>query len=118
MLSSRMEVVIHNVLESNGIPFEEEYTFPDLLTGRGKPLRFDFAVLDDFGEVDFLIEANGEQHYKPVAKFGGKDALRRQRFNDARKRRYCLRNGIKLVVVPYTDAGKISYDYLMKAAGY
>ena len=61
-----------------GLPFEEEYIFPDLLSSSGRPLRFDFAVLDDNGEVDFLIEYQGIQHYQPKSKFGGISGLRKQ----------------------------------------
>jgi len=38
------------------LPFVEEYTFSDLIASSGKPLRFDFAVFDDEGNLDFLIE--------------------------------------------------------------
>jgi hypothetical protein len=27
--------------------FSEEYSFPDLVSNTGRPLRFDFAVFDD-----------------------------------------------------------------------
>lgn len=116
MLASNMEKRIHGILEVNGVPFKEEYTFPDLVTKGGVPLRFDFAVFDDEGDVWFLIEANGVQHYRPVARFGGRRALDRQRYNDARKRAYCRKNGIKLVEIPYTDEERISYDYIIDKA--
>jgi hypothetical protein len=54
--SSRGEIKIYEVLTMAGLSFQEEYIFPDLLSSSGRPLRFDFAVLDDNGEVDFLIE--------------------------------------------------------------
>lgn len=118
MLSSKLEVRIHDVLSMANMPFEEEYTFPDLVTSRGVPLRFDFAVMDDCGNVDFLIEAQGQQHYRPVGRFGGAKALRVQMYNDRHKRDYCRIHGIRLVEVPYTDYDRISYDYIMHAAGY
>lgn len=118
MLSSKMEIRIHDILTMYDVPFKEEYTFDDLTTRRGVPLRFDFAVLDDCGNVDFLIEANGKQHYAPVKKYGGMKGFRKQQYNDARKKRYCSSNGIKLVVIPYQDEDKITYDYIMNAAGY
>ena len=39
--------------------FTEEFSFPDLISSSGKPLRFDFAVFDDNDELDFLIEFQG-----------------------------------------------------------
>ena len=79
---------------------------------------FDFAIFNDDGELDFLIEANGAQHYKSVSKFGGKRGVHRQQYNDIQKRKYCLDHNIKLVTIPYYDENKLSYDYIMRAAGY
>ena len=118
MLSSSGEVKIHNILTDYGIPFEEEYEFDDLIASSGRHLRFDFAVFTEDGELDFLIEAQGKQHYTAVGKFGGKQGVGRQKYNDIQKRKYCLKNNIKLICIPYYDEDKISYDYIMRAAGY
>lgn len=118
MRSSTGEVAIYNILLANGIDFAEEYEFDDLVASSGKPLRFDFAVFDPTGDVDFLIEFNGIQHYKPVSKYGGVKGLSHQRFNDAEKRKYCRLHRIPLVVIPYYDEAKISYDYIFSRAGY
>lgn len=118
MLSSSGEVKIHNILSDYGVPFEEEYEFDDLIASSGRRLRFDFAVFNDDGELDFLIEFNGRQHYKSVSKFGGKRGVQRQQHNDIQKRKYCLTHNIKLVTIPYYDENKLSYDYIMRAAGY
>jgi len=56
MLSSRGEVKIHEILEEAGLRFQEEYVIPGLCSSNGRPLRFDFAVFDDDGNLDFLIE--------------------------------------------------------------
>jgi hypothetical protein len=34
------------------------------------------------------------------------------------KREYCKKHDIPLVLIPYYDEGRITYDYIMKAAGY
>ena len=118
MLASVGEIKIHDILTEYDIPFEEEYIFDDLMTSSGKHLRFDFAVFTDDGDLDFLIEYNGKQHYSPVSKFGGRKGLYRQQYNDTQKRRYCQQHNIKLVTIPYFDEGRIDYDYIMRAAGY
>ena len=118
MLASNLEVKIHNVLSDYGVPFEEEYEFDDLIASSGRHLRFDFAIFSEDGSLDFLIEANGIQHYKSVSKFGGKRGVQRQQYNDIQKRKYCLEHNIKLITIPYYDESKISYDYIMRAAGY
>ena len=99
------------------LPFEEEYTFPDLIATSGRPLRFDFAVFDKDRRLSFLIEFQGKQHYQPVEYFGGKRGMQKQRYNDSMKRRYCIKHNINLVVIPYWEEDNISYDYIMKAAG-
>lgn len=118
MRASRGEIKIEEVLRQAGLVFEEEYIFPDLLSSSGHPLRFDFAVFDDNGDLDFLIEYQGIQHYEPKSKFGGYEGLRKQQYNDMRKREYCKARGITLIAIPYIDEARIDYDYIMRAAGY
>lgn len=78
--------------------------------------RFDFAVFDDDGNLDFLIEYQGRQHYEPSSKFGGKRGFYQQQFNDNKKRRFCKLHNIKLIEIPYWDENKIDYDYIINRA--
>lgn len=118
MKASRGEIKIHEVLEMAGLPFTEEYTFPGLVSSSGRALRFDFCVFDDNGDIDFLIEYQGIQHYEPKSKFGGIAGLRKQQYNDMKKREYCQKHDITLVIIPYWDEGRVNYDYIMTMAGY
>ena len=118
MRASRGEITIAEILTDAELDFKEEYSFPDLVSNTGRPLRFDFAVFDDSGDLDFLIEYQGIQHYQPKQKFGGISGLRKQQFNDLMKREYCKKHKITLVIIPYTDEYLLSYDYIMKKAGY
>jgi hypothetical protein len=118
MLASKGERKIHEILTFADLDFKEEYSFPDLVSNNGRPLRFDFCVFDDEGEIDFLIEYQGIQHYHPKEKFGGWEGLRKQQFNDMKKRNYCKEHNITLVIIPYLEEGMINYDYIMKKAGY
>lgn len=118
MRSSRGEIKIYEILKQNDFNFKEEYIFEGLNSSNGKPLRFDFAVFDDDGKIDFLIEYQGRQHYEAVAKFGGQKGFYQQQFNDNKKRRFCQLNGIPLIEIPYTEENLIDYDYIMTKAGY
>lgn len=118
MRASRGEIKISEILQDAGFHFAEEYIFPELVSSSGRPLRFDFAVFDDNGDIDFLIEYQGVQHYEAKSKFGGYVGLRKQQYNDMKKREYCQKHGLTLIAIPYWDEGKINYDYIMKAAGY
>ena len=118
MKASRGEIKIHEILEKAGFTFKEEYIFPGLTSSNGRPLRFDFAIFDDDGNIDFLIEYQGKQHYEASSKFGGKKGLYQQQYNDNKKRRFCALQDIKLIEIPYTEEYQISYDYIMQKAGY
>lgn len=118
MKASRGEMKIHEILERADLHFEEEYIFPDLVSNTGRPLRFDFCIFDDDGEIDFLIEFQGVQHFEAKSKFGGIQGLRKQQYNDMLKRIYCKKHGYTLLLIPYWDEARMNYDYIMKRAGY
>lgn len=54
---------IEKILKENNIYYIKEYYFNDLINK--KPLRFDFAILDNDNKVIRLIEFDGIQHFKP-----------------------------------------------------
>ena len=118
MRASRGEIKIEEILKESGLIFKEEYSFEGLNSPNGRPLRFDFVIFDDDYNIDFIIEYQGKQHYEPSAKFGGKKGFYQQQFNDNKKRRFCALHDINLIEIPYTEENLISYDYIMKKAGY
>ena len=109
---------IEQILTQAGLPFKMEYSFDGLNSPNGRPLRFDFVIFDDDDNIDFIIEYQGKQHYEASSKFGGKKGLYQQQFNDNKKRRFCALHDFKLIEIPYTEENLISYDYIMKQAGY
>lgn len=113
MRASRGEIKIQEILDSSGLNYQMEYSFPDLTSRSGRELRFDFAIFDDDNELLFLIEYQGIQHYVAKSKFGGASGLRQQQINDMKKREYCKKHNIILLAIPYTDEGRINYDYIM-----
>ena len=116
MRASRGEIKIEDILKMANLDFKEEYIFEDLVSQSGRPLRFDFCVFDDNGDIDFLIEYQGLQHYEARSKFGGAMGLHRQKYNDAQKRKYCQDHGYKLICIPYWDFPRLNYDYIINAA--
>lgn len=118
VLASRGEIKIHEILAKSDLIFKEEYIIPGLCSSNGRPLRFDFAVFDDSGELAFLIEYQGKQHYEPSSKFGGKRGFYQQQYNDKKKKRYCILHNIPLVEIPYWEECLVNYDYIMAKAGY
>lgn len=98
---SKKEEEIDKYLKSLNIKFKRQYTFDDCKNIRLLP--FDFAIFDNNNNLSFLIEYHGEQHYKPVERFGGEEKFIKTRNNDIIKEKYCRDNDIKLVIIPYTD---------------
>ena len=113
MRASRGEIKIEEILREADLNFKMEYSFPGLKSTSGRLLRFDFVVFDDDGNIDFIIEYQGRQHYEPSSKFGGKKGFYQQQYNDNLKRQYCIKHNYKLVSIPYFDEDRIDYDYLM-----
>ena len=118
MRASRGEIKIQEILQEAGLRFTMEQSFEGLNSPNGRALRFDFCVFDDEGNVDFLVEYQGKQHYEPSAKFGGKKGFYQQQYKDNKKRRFCQMNNFTLVEIPYTEENLIDYDYIMTKAGY
>lgn len=116
MRASRAQIKIQEILQRAGLNFQEEYSFPDLVGQGGHALRFDFAVFDDNNQLEFLIEYQGIQHYKPKSIYGGLSGLRKQQYYDMQKREYCKKHNIKLILIPYWDEASINYDYIMNLA--
>lgn len=97
------EKVISETLERYQIKNETEYKFSDLFGLGGGLLRFDFATFKEDGEIDFLIEFDGKQHFEPVEIMGGKEKFEIVQNHDKRKNAYCEKNNIKLIRIPYWD---------------
>jgi predicted nucleic acid-binding Zn-ribbon protein len=96
--SSRGEKLVRRILQNHNITFQEQYRFSDCRNKRSLP--FDFAVFKN-GNLLFLIEYQGLQHYKPIPRFGGEAAFRTRQLNDNIKRTYCNVNNIPLLHIPY-----------------
>ena len=100
-INSRGERKIAEFLRTNSIPFEVQYSFPDLKGVGDAPLHFDFAIKDLSGNLLSLIEYQGEQHFEPISFFGGKAKYEKQIKNDDLKREYCKEHKITLIEIPY-----------------
>jgi hypothetical protein len=53
--------------------------------------------------LSVAIEYQGEQHFRPVALFGGEAGLREAQLRDKRKRKLCKENGVGLVYFKHTE---------------
>jgi hypothetical protein len=98
---SKGETMVRVYLEKNNIPFKQFHKLKGCfseINGRCILLTFDFYL----PEQNAVIEYDGEQHYKPVERFGGEPTYQRQVILDNIKNVFCSKSGIKMIRIPYT----------------
>ena len=97
-------IKIEEYLNTNRIPFQNEFTFKECLNNNGKHLFYDIFI----PEYNIVIEYDGIQHFEPVDYFGGESAFSRTVENDKFKNDFASKNNLKLIRIPYTDFSKIN----------
>jgi len=58
-------------------------------------------------DLNLGIEYDGEQHYKPIKRFGGEVELKVTQERDAFKDQACKDLGITLIRIPYTEKNNL-----------
>lgn len=95
------EEKVRDFLSSLNIKFIMQKMFDDCRIKQ--KLKFDFYI----PEKNICIEFNGEQHYKPIEFYGGKQKFNKQQKIDITKRKYCKDKNIKLIEIPYWEIKRI-----------
>lgn len=93
---SKGERVIVSLLSQAGIHYEYPFIPGDLVDKIS--LHYDFRV-----RGKYLIEFQGEQHYRPVDYFGGEEQFQVQQQHDQMKREWAKENGFTLIEIKYND---------------
>lgn len=99
---SKLEKQLHDCLKAAGYKFETQKRYIDLVDV--KQLSYDVCFsfsIDGVLFITVLIEADGEQHYRPVEFFGGAEQFEVQKRHDRMKDEYCIRNNIALVRIKF-----------------
>ena len=99
---SKGEAKIENILKENMVCYKPQYSFPDLKYQN--LLYFDFGIFDNNDNLKYLLEFNGEQHYKfkPFFHKTEEDFLVSQ-LRDVLKKDYCEKNNIPLYIIKYDE---------------
>lgn len=92
---------IDKFLKENNIMFEREYRLKDCVNK--KVLPFDFYI----PSINMCIEYQGLQHYESSDFFGGESKFKNRLENDKIKVKYCRKNKIKLLIIPYWNFNKL-----------
>jgi len=113
-IKSKGEQIISKILQENKILYTTEYSFKDLYGYGNGLLRFDFAIYNnDCSKIKYLIEFNGEQHYKHSGGWNTEEEFKIRQFNDNKKIEYCKNNNIPLIIIPYKYLDKLSLNDLL-----
>lgn len=104
-LNSYNESKICQMLDKDNLKYIQQFRFSDLTsTGRKcDQLMFDVCVKDENGNIQYLIEYDGIQHFE---KGHFRDAYEITHKNDLLKNKYCFNNNIPLIRIPYN----VNYD--------
>ncbi|WP_142415403.1 hypothetical protein [Hathewaya massiliensis] len=102
---SKGEKRISVCLDKNNINYISEYKIDKCKNIR--PLPFDFAIFDNKNNLKYLIEYDGELHYKKGRWNEGKSKLLQIKKTEKIKNEYCKKHNIKLIRIPYWEFDNI-----------
>lgn len=103
---SHGETKVAEVLDKLEIDYIEQYVIEEVKYKNS--LLFDFALFNK-EELIAIIEYDGEQHFKPVETFGGKESFKKTKARDKIKNKYCLLNNIPILRISYTEKNIETY---------
>lgn len=101
---SKGEAKIRRILTNHETNFTTQYEIEGLVGMNGGLLRFDFGVFDNKGNLKFLIEFDGEFHYRKMYQNDKHELIVA---HDKIKNSYCDQNNIPLIRIPYWEFGNI-----------
>lgn len=111
---SRMETETERILLENSVRFSIQNTFEWLKSSSNTHQYLDFYLSDH----KIAIECQGEQHFKPIKRFGGEKKFIRCQENDKNKKKLCSEHGITIFYVNYNDNLREKIEKLLKTKTY
>jgi hypothetical protein len=96
--SRKNERMVGEILLTNGIVFETQYSIKKLFGNEQREILVDYYI----PSLNVIIEYNGAQHYRPVCFAGMSKELADQQFSEQQDRdrylqTFCDQNGIRLI---------------------
>lgn len=97
---SKGEIIVANFLKENKLLFERQKTFDGCINPKtGRKLKFDFYL----PELNFCIEYDGLQHFKPIKRYGGEKGYNLTIYRDNIKNKFCSNNNINILRIKYNE---------------
>lgn len=109
---SWLEYYTKQYLDDHNIRYEYQKKYNDLQGVGGKLLSYDFLILKNNSPY-CVIECQGEQHFRPIKKFGGAKQFLKQQIHDKLKMEYAINIlGVPVFEILYTCISK--HDVYLK----
>ena len=109
------EMLVKQSLDKLHLPYQSEYTFPDLVGTGGGALRYDYAIFDFNKKIIGLIEFDGQQHFQEAGTYFNPTG--RVQEHDEIKNMYAYMHNIPLLRIPYNQAAQteeLLIDFIKK----
>ena len=113
------EEAVEKLLLANGLNYAKEY----LVAVRKEQIyqhhkaRFDFAIFSQESVLLYLIEYDGEQHFKDrrdtKSFWGNLESFEQRQERDNLKNQWCQENNIPLIRIPYTHLKNLCIEDLL-----
>lgn len=99
---SKGQYKIEQILQKNNIIYKKEYTFNDLKSEKNGYLRFDFAIFNQQNKLLYLIQFDGQQHFKQYNNdWFNNISFQEIQKHDSLKNEYCKQKNIPLIRIPF-----------------
>lgn len=115
---SKGEYIVRQELNKRNVLFDTQYSFPDFISDKNRPLRFDFAILDGTKNLLCLIEYQGVQHDKQYEKYHISFGEQQRNVTDEMKREYCKLHNILLFEIWYNQDIGAELDKILQSINY
>lgn len=115
---SKGEYIMRQELNSRDVLFDTQYSFPDFVSDKNRPLRFDFAILDSDKNLLCLIEYQGIQHDKRYEKYHISFGEQQRDITDKMKQEYCKSHNILLFEIWYNQDIGVELDKILQSINY
>lgn len=113
-LISKGEAKIKSILEENHINYATQFYFDDLKSSQNRKYYFDFGILNNDNQLQYLIEYDGIQHSDKNHQFGNsQESFQIIQQRDKIKNDYCKEHNIPLIRIPYTHLENITLNDLL-----
>ena len=112
--SSYGERKIRELLTLYNIPFQEQVSLGCYFKDTNRPAKFDFYVNNKY-----VIEYDGVQHYKiGTGVYNNPEKFKKTQSHDLIKNKWCEKNNIPLIRIPYYHSDIVLEDLLLNTSNY